>query len=438
MTHRRRWLTGACAVVAATGLLLAAPSAFVPGEDTKLVDGRGDASQAPTGTDRPSPPTAPDPGPPGGLSGGLADGPRLGAIGAFLASGPESIPRIGALERWIGGSGLRVGHTYLPGDLWSNIEGQPALLEGWAKWRQADEDRLFVLNVPMLERNEEGVPDHEVRQLLRAGAQGRYDQHFETLAQRLVDLGVPDTIVVLGWEMNGTTYTHRCGPDPTAWKAYWKRVVAAMRAVEGQQFRFDFAPNRGTDDIPWTKCYPGDDVVDIIGMDSYDQPPGDSFDDHVDQPYGLQHQVDFAAARGKPISYPEWGLFRNGDNTDYMRRMLEWMREHPPLYQTISDYCPHGVWQCSSNPRSSAIFRAEIAKRLGEKATSPQPPTPADDPAPTPAPNPTARPEPGVGEATPSPSGTGCSTLPLHEWFDRSREGQQPCPRPELPPNATP
>lgn len=432
MTHRRRWLTGACAVVAATGLLFAGQSALVPGEDSQLADGRSDAAPAPMGTDRPSPPTAPGSGLPGGLTGDLG----LGAIGAFLASGPESIPRIGALERWIGGSGLRVGHTYLPGDLWSNIEGQPALLEGWAKWRQVDEDRLFVLNVPMLERNEEGVPDHEVRQLLRAGAQGRYDQHFETLAKRLVDLGVPDTIVVLGWEMNGTTYTHRCGPDPTAWKAYWKRIVTAMRAVEGQRFRFDFAPNRGTDDIPWTKCYPGDDVVDIIGMDSYDQPPGDSFDDHVDQPYGLQHQVDFAAARGKPISYPEWGLFRNGDNADYMRRMLEWMRENPPLYQTISDYCPHGVWQCSSNPRSSAIFRAEIAKRLGEKPPPPQAPKPT--PTPEPTPTPTAEAEPGAGEATPSPSGTGCTTLPLHEWFDRSGEGQQPCPRPELPENSAP
>jgi len=282
------------------------------------------------------------------------------AVGAFLGSGSDGVRRIDGLRKWLGGPHLRVGHTYLPGDRWSNIEGRPEFLRPWAEWRRAESDRLFVLNVPMMERNEAGVPDHEVRDLLGQGAAGRFDHHFRTLAHRLVGLGVPDTIIVLGWEMNGVTYTHRCAPAPQAWKAYWRRIVTTMRSVPGQKFRFDFAPNRGKDAIGWTECYPGDDVVDIIGMDSYDQPPGKNFDDQVSQPYGLQHQVDFAAARGKPISYPEWGLFRNGDNPDYVRRMLEWIEKQSPLYHTISDYCPHGVWRCRENPLSSAVFRSVL------------------------------------------------------------------------------
>ncbi len=122
-------------------------------------------------------------------------------------------------------------------------------------------------------------PTREVRFELRRGAAGNFDHHFRRLAERLVDLDVPDTVIVLGWEMNGMTYTHRCGPDPEAWKKYWNRIVTTMRAVPGQKFRFDFAPNRGRDAIPWTQCYPGDDTVDIIGMDSYDQPRGQSFDE---------------------------------------------------------------------------------------------------------------------------------------------------------------
>jgi hypothetical protein len=250
-----------------------------------------------------------------------------------------------------------VGRTYLPGDRWSNIEGQIGFLRPWAEWRRADPDRLFALNVPMLERNEARLSDAQVRTLLRAGARGAYHHHFRTLAQRLVALGLEDTVVVLGWEMNGTTYTHRCGPDPAAWKAYWRGIVTTMRAVPGQRFRFDWAPNRGVDALGWVHCYPGDDVVDIIGLDTYDQTPGRTFDDHVRQPYGLQDHVDFAAARGKPISFPEWGLFRNGDNAEYMRRMLDWIAEHEPVYHSISDYCPHGVWRCPSNPNSAALFR---------------------------------------------------------------------------------
>src|SRR5690606_38578078 len=212
-----------------------------------------------------------------------------------------------------GGAELTVGHTYLPGVHWSDIEGRAQWLESWAGWRNAEPGRMFVLNVPMQARHAEGVPDHEVRELLRRGAAGEFDHHFRTLAERLVRLKVPDTVIVLGWEMNGTTYTHRCGPDPQAWKTYWRRIVTAMRAVPGQKFRFDFTPNRGRDAVPWTECYPGDDVVDILGMDSYDQPSGIAFDEQVSEPYGLRHHVESARAHRKPVPAPERGRSRHGE-----------------------------------------------------------------------------------------------------------------------------
>ncbi|MEV7194001.1 glycosyl hydrolase [Streptomyces sp. NPDC093510] len=296
------------------------------------------------------------------------------AFGAYLDYGPRGVERIGELSEWLGGTELRVGHTYLPGDRWSNIEGAPDFLENWAQWRKEKENRLFVLNVPMLERNEEGVGDDEVARMLGQGAAGDFDRHYRVLAERLVDLGVPDTVVVLGWEMNGTTYTHRCGPDPESWKKYWNRIVTTMRSVPGQKFKFDFTPSRGRDAVPWTECYPGDDTVDIVGMDSYDQPRGMSFDEQVNEPYGLQRHVDFAAEHKKPISYPEWGLFRNGDNEDYMRRMLKWMDEKKPLYNTVTDYCPHGVWQCKDNPASAEVYRKLLSGR-DEPPTEPGKPS---------------------------------------------------------------
>ncbi|MFF5188217.1 glycosyl hydrolase [Streptomyces sp. NPDC000345] len=302
------------------------------------------------------------------------------AFGAYLDYGALGVARMARFSDWLGGAELRVGHTYLPGDQWRNIEGAPGFLDVWADWRREKDDRMLVLNVPMLERNEEGVSDAEVRHLLQRGAAGEYDHHFRALAGRLVALGVPDTVIVLGWEMNGTTYTHRCGPDPQAWKTYWNRIVTAMRAVPGQRFRFDFTPTRGMDAVPWTECYPGDDTVDIIGMDSYDQPTGLSFDEQVTEPLGLREHVDFARAHGKPVSYPEWGLFRNGDNTEYMRRMLAWMDEHKPLYNTLTDYCPHGVWQCRENPRASEVYRSLLYGRTDDRIP-PAIPVPAVPPA---------------------------------------------------------
>ncbi|MFJ4776667.1 glycoside hydrolase family 26 protein [Streptomyces sp. NPDC088762] len=321
MSRRGRWIAGACATTVAVGLLLTGGALATPPHDDSGSDAGSDV-----------------------------------AVGAYLHYDSVGVERMQELSRWLGGTELRAGHTYLPGDTWANIEG-PETLRSWAQWRNEKADRLFVLNVPMLAGNESGAPDAKVAELLRSGAQGAFDQHFRRLAERLVALDVPDTVIVLGWEMNGFNYTHRCRPDPENWKKYWRRIVAAMRSVEGQQFGFDFAPNRGIDAIAWTQCYPGDDVVDIIGMDSYDQPPGTTFEEQVTQPYGLQQQVDFARAHGKRISYPEWGLFRNGDNPDYMRQMLAWIAEQQPLYHSITDYCPHGVWQCGQNPRSAEVFR---------------------------------------------------------------------------------
>ncbi|WP_156727752.1 glycoside hydrolase family 26 protein [Streptomyces apocyni] len=355
----------------------------------------------------PSPSTSASPSPSGTGPDKVKD-KTFPAFGAYLDYGPRGVTRMAELSKWLGKADLRVGHTYLPGDRWSNIAGAPRFLETWAEWRRERDDRLFVLNVPMMERNEGRVTDAEVRTLLRRAATGEFDRHFRTLAERLVDLGVPDTVIVLGWEMNGVTYTHRCGPDPKSWKTYWKRIVTAMRAVPGQEFQFDFAPNRGRDAVPWTQCYPGDDVVDIIGMDSYDQPTGLSFDEQVSEPYGLQAHVDFARERGKPISYPEWGLFRNGDNPEYMRRMLAWIDEHKPLYNTITDYCPHGVWLCGENPRASRVYQSMLSGRVDPTPvpTSPVPtpvvPTPVE---PTPEPTQPVRPP-------------RCSYLDLGDWVE--------------------
>lgn len=329
------------------------------------------------------------------------------AFGAYLDYGARGVTRMAELSEWLGGAELRVGHTYLPGDRWSNIEGRSGFLDVWADWRGEKADRMLVLNVPMLERNEEGVPDAEVRQLLRQGAAGQFDHHFRALAERLVELKVPDTVIVLGWEMNGTTYTHRCGPDPEAWKTYWQRIVTTMRAVPGQKFVFDFTPSRGRDAVPWTECYPGDDTVDIVGMDAYDQPAGLSFDEQVKEPYGLQAHVDFAKSHGKAISYPEWGLFRNGDNAEYMRRMLAWMDEHQPLYNTLTDYCPHGVWQCSRNPKASEVYRSVLSGRTDEPVTEPAIPVPT-----TPQP-----PKEPTTPVTPESSVT-CSPTDLGDWVE--------------------
>jgi hypothetical protein len=448
--RRRQWLTRTGVAVVAVALLLPGLRMAALGNETtaRPADGGAAASGA-DGSPRSSTGGARATGGATGAASaravdGMGAGGMLPPMGAFTDSGEEGVRSLAALQTWLGGTPVRVGHTYLPGDHWESIEGDTGILQPWADWQRAAHGRLFVLNVPMQADNESDLSDDEVRGLIRQGAAGDFDVHFSRLARHLVDLGVPDTVIVLGWEMNGATYTHRCGPDPAGWKAYWNRIVAAMRAVPGQHFRFDFAPNRGLDAIAWTACYPGDAAVDIIGMDSYDQPADASFFKQVTEPYGLQAQVDFAAAHRKAISYPEWGLFRNGDDPDYVSLMLAWIAGHQPLYQTITDYCPHGVWQCKENPRSTGVYRGLLYGRKTWSAAPPAATAPAPSPVPTSSHDQAARPaatapgEPAVPTAVPLPSGlpTGATTpgwaARPGEWLPQDTPTLQSCMPMEL------
>jgi hypothetical protein len=350
-----------CAVTIATGPLVATGETR---ETRRTVTGDPSRSGEPDGTD----------------GTGTVQAPAA-PLGVFLGSDERGANRMAAFEAWLGAT-VPVGRTYLPGENWAALSGPDFILKPWTAWLRARPGRSLVLNVPMVAPNEGNLPDAQVSALLRAGANGARDATFRELARRLVAAGAPDTVIVLGWEMNGTTYSSRCAPDPTAWKAYWRRIVAKMREVSGQRFRFDFTASRGRDAIAWPACYPGDDVVDIIGMDSYDQQPGERFADYVSQPYGLRHHAEFAAEHRKPISFPEWGLFRYGDRPDYVRDMLDWITKHDVAYHSISDYCPHGVWQCAENPRSAQVFRNWAARspavlpRRGVDAALPR--TPGD------------------------------------------------------------
>ncbi|MFI9596052.1 glycosyl hydrolase [Nonomuraea sp. NPDC052265] len=334
-------------------------------------------------------------------------------FGVFLASDWRGPHLLGAFETWLGAE-VRVGRTYVPGEAWNALGGPDFVLQPWMRWRAAKPSRMLVLNVPMVMPNEGDLPDDAVSVLLNAGADGAFDPYFDRLARTLVAGHAPDTVIVPGWEMNGLTYSSRCSADPQAWMAYWRRIVAVMRAVPGQRFRFDFSPNRGPDAIGWTACYPGDDVVDIIGMDSYDQGPGHRFADYVDQPYGLEAQAEFASSHGKKISFPEWGLFRYGDRPEFVRDMLDWIARHDVAYHSIVDYCPHGVWRCPANPRSARVFR-QILRDPGFRpgpspppATSPLPAsvTPAGPPdaSATPASSPVTSAAPAAQAAAPSGS----------------------------------
>ena len=149
---------------------------------------------------------------------------------------------------------------------------------------------------------------------LGAGAAGAYVEHAKVLARNLVAAGLGDSVIRLAHEANGTNETYALPASDRGlalWRQFWRKTVIAMRSVPGAHFVFDWCINAYWRPIPLKKWYPGDDVVNIIGIDAYDSgvPIGQNrWRRLYTQPDGIRDVLRFAAAHGKPVSFPEWGL----------------------------------------------------------------------------------------------------------------------------------
>lgn len=318
---------GSLAWVLAHGALLAACAADPD-------DGTAADSQAPV---RPSAGALPE------CDHGAGDA----VLGVFRETQRE---RVDEYEAWLG---CRVDYVvdFPSRDTWLEVANPRYLLDEWE-----GSDRRLVLSVAMLPLREEAD--------FASGARGEYDRYFRELAERLVSRGRQDTIVRIGWEFNlknSAWYTE----DVESFRAYWDRIVAAMRSVPGQQLEFTWNPAEGgVDAVPY---YPGDDVVDHIGVDIYDSTgaPGTyPYPDRCDNrcrlgrqstawnevllggQRGLRFWAAFAAERDKPLVLPEWGLWERpdgtggGDNAYFVRRMYEFISDptHNVAYHAYFEF----------------------------------------------------------------------------------------------------
>ena len=108
-------------------------------------------------------------------------------------------------------------------------------------------------------------------------AAGEQDDVWRKVAQNLKAHGRGDSIVRVGWESNLKDWRWQVtSSNVTEFKAAYRQIVRTMRA-ETPELRFEFgitcgASIAGSSDrlASLTTVYPGDDVVDLIGCDTYD------------------------------------------------------------------------------------------------------------------------------------------------------------------------
>lgn len=255
-------------------------------------------------------------------------------LGVYRFGGPADVR---AFATWATRP-ITLALDYLPGDTWANLSAPDYPV---ARWQNSG--FRVVYSTPMLPASGASLDE---------GAKGSYDAYFVSLARTLVNYGQSDAVIRLGWEFNGFWFPWAAKGKTAEFIQYWRRIVTAMRSVSSQ-FTFDWNPAYGPLDFNADAAYPGDAYVDYIGLVVFDQGWEPGYHDPVlrwrnfiNLPFAMQWHQDFAAAHGKPMTYPEWGLtFRDdfpghggGDNPYYVEKMYQWLNANDVAYAFYFDH----------------------------------------------------------------------------------------------------
>ncbi len=290
------------------------------------------------------------------------------ALGVY--TGPGAIAAHTQFEQWLGRPVPYAADyiDYKGGWQKDFIDSQQWLMQPWGNWVKQAAGRRLVLGVPMLESANAGQ--------FAAGVSGQFDTYFTALANELVANGLANTIIRLGYEGNCDTIgPWQATDNPSGYVQLFRHIVGLMRAVPGSSFIFDWSVCNGLQSghalSSFSSFYPGDDVVDLISMDIYDvewmQPgvtPQERWNYITTRYMGVNDLVQFAHAHGKPLSFPEWGLYNSGDSYAgggddpyFIQQMAQLINDTNPVYQAYFNL-DWGGGILSDFPNGSAMYKS--------------------------------------------------------------------------------
>ena len=250
----------------------------------------------------------------------------LTRIPTFVYSGAGCTGRsqVPAFEKMIGRKADGV-VDFLANDTWQHmLDGATWSMSCWSSKYN------YLLGVPML------LHDGTT---LAAAARGDYDAHYAKLAMLLIQKGRSNAYIRLGWEFNGNWFPWAASKDPASFRNAFRRIVRVMRSQKGANFKFVWNPVNNAEGVKPRDAYPGDDVVDVIGLDLYDaswrsqdKRFASRWAYYKTQTYGLDWLKQFSMAHGKPVAFPEWGTGSRPDghgfanDAQFVTSLAEWMK----------------------------------------------------------------------------------------------------------------
>jgi hypothetical protein len=245
------------------------------------------------------------------------------------------------------------------------VNAQP----GYSAWVAEDPQvRQLVLAVNLIPDQLENINNPLPWE--KSCAAGAYNSYVRQLGNNLVAAGLENSVIRLGPEMNGIWEADFVGTkkvEQKTWAKCFASEVTSFRQVAGEHFLFDWNVNACTGDYPYANYYPGNAYVDIVGLDLYDvgcETPYTSlsFSKLSSERLGLSSFEAFAAAKGKPMSLPEWGLssIPSGDDPAYINGIGSTVANGNFAFQTYFDQSGPNLKAMplsSSTPLSLVAYR---------------------------------------------------------------------------------
>ena len=204
---------------------------------------------------------------------------------------------------------------------------------------------------------------------LAAVADGRFDGFFRTYARDAKKAAYP-VLLRFGFEMNGDWFSW--GGKPETFKSAWHRARNIFREEGCENVLWVWAPNAvsgpDTPENGFEHYWPGDEAVDVIGLDGY------NFGDHhsqwhrweeVDAVFGpALEKIDASGVR-HPILITEFSCAHDGEparRARWIRRAFEYFEKRPAIIGAIwfnYDKRREGEkdWRINADPESLQAWR---------------------------------------------------------------------------------
>jgi hypothetical protein len=273
--------------------------------------------------------------------------------------------------------------TWMGRGSWKDIaDANWMMLEesGTPKWKREHFDRPMDVGVPLIPTDSKTASYDD---MLKEAISGAQDSTYISLGRNLAKYGSKTVYARLWWEFN----MYPIKQDVKLFIAAWQTAVPLIRkgfdsaAVNGQKLSIVWCINAGPPNPE--PFYPGDDVVDVVGSDTYGMTWGDT-DPTVEQmlhritkePYMLEWHALFANLHKKPTCLGEWAnvapkgnkvqdIHGVGDCPGYIDIIYNWTKtcKYSCLYVCYFNIPDGGILTTLDDlPKSVARLKARAAK----------------------------------------------------------------------------